>query len=151
MAALRGTSTLRRLENLARVRTEGVWELLEHNTVLRSLTSAQKTQLQSYLSPHTARENEVLWVDGDSPRRAYLVDDARVAVDYVGEAEPMQPFGAGALVGEFDAMRTGGASTTVARVVGAGKLFAVERADLVRFFDENPGVLLSFLGARSIE
>ena len=31
------------------------------------------------------------------------------------------------------------------------KLFAIDRADLTRFFEDNPGVYLSFLGARFVE
>ena len=156
MLALRGTSTLRRLENLARLRNEGAWELMEVNTVLSRLTSAQKTQLQSYLVPHAARENEVLWGDGEIPRRAFLVDDATATIHIVGEAaqepqEPMHPFGAGAFIGEFEALRTGQSTQTTARVTDAGKLFAIEAKDLSHFFDENPGVLLSFLGARFVE
>jgi phosphoribosyl 1,2-cyclic phosphodiesterase len=153
MAALRGTSTLRRLENLARLRNEGAWELMEVNSVLSRFTSAQKTQLQSYLVPHDARANEVLWADGETPRRAYMVDDATITIDLaIGSTEePMHPFGAGALVGEFDALRLGSPAHTVARVADAGKLFAIEAKDLVHFFDENPGVLLSFLGARFVE
>ncbi len=153
MAALRGTSTLRRLENLARLRNEGAWELMEVNTVLSRFTSAQKTQLQSYLVPHDALANEVLWADGETPRRAYLVDDATITIDLAlgSTEEPVHPFGAGSLVGEFDALRLGTPARTVARVADAGKLFAIEAKDLVHFFDENPGVLLSFFGARFVE
>jgi CRP-like cAMP-binding protein/glyoxylase-like metal-dependent hydrolase (beta-lactamase superfamily II) len=153
LAALRGTSTLRRLENLARVRAEGAWELMEVNTVLSHLTSAQKTQLQSFMVLHDARENEVLWADGETPRRAYLIDDATVQIDLADGAnhDKLRPFGAAAFVGDFDALRSGSMGSSTARVVRSGKVFAIERPDLVRFFDDNPGVLLSFLGARFVE
>jgi hypothetical protein len=36
-------------------------------------------------------------------------------------------------------------------VTRTGKLFAIEQTDLARFFEDNPGVYLSFLGARFIE
>ena len=40
----------------------------------------QKTQLQTYLVPCSAHDNEVLWRVGDIPKRAYLVDDAIVTL-----------------------------------------------------------------------
>jgi CRP-like cAMP-binding protein/glyoxylase-like metal-dependent hydrolase (beta-lactamase superfamily II) len=152
MTALRGTSTLRRLENLARIRAEGAWELIAANGVLVGLTSAQKTQLQSFLLPCSACQGEVLWTDGGVPSRAYLVGSAIVTLERIeANGAPLHPFVAGAFVGEFDAMRTGAPASTTARVAAPGRLFAMERGDLLRFFDENPGVLLSFLGARFVE
>lgn len=149
LAALRGSEMLTRLERLVRVRDEGAWELLGQNSVLASMTSAQKTQLQTYLVPCQGKEDEVLWAAGDVPSRAYLVDDAVVTLK-CPEGE-LKPFTSGAFVGEVDALRTGAPSPSGARVTRGGKLFAIERTDVVRFFEDNPGVYLSFLGARFVE
>ena len=149
LAILRGSEMLTRLERLVRVRDEGAWELLARNSVLASLTSSQKTQLQTYLSPVAAVEGEELWAAGAVPARAYLVEDAVVTV--TSPSGELKPFTEGAFVGDVDALRARAASPTGARVTKAGKLFAVERRDLVRFFEDNPGVYLSFLGARFVE
>jgi CRP-like cAMP-binding protein len=140
---------LTRLERLVRVRDEGAWELLGKNSVLAGLTSAQKTQLQTYLVPYQAGDNHVLWLAGDIPRHAYLVDDAVITMR-CPEGE-LKPFASGAFVGEVDALRTGGPAPSSARVTRTGKLFSIDRADLSRFFEDNPGVYLSFLGSRFIE
>ncbi len=149
LAILRGSEMLTRLERLVRVRDEGAWELFTKNSVLSSLTSAQKTQLQTYLSPFRAADDEVLWTAGDVPTRAYLLDDAVVTMRC--PSGELKPFTSGAFVGEIDALRSGAASPSSARVTRAGRLFAIERADLTRFFDDNPGVYLAFLGARFVE
>ncbi|MBX3206476.1 MAG: cyclic nucleotide-binding domain-containing protein [Labilithrix sp.] len=149
LAVLRGSEMLTRLERLARVHNEGAWELLAKNSVLAALTSAQKTQLQMYLSPYQGDDNAVLWRAGDIPKRAYLVDDAIVTMR-CPEGE-LKPFASGAFVGEVDALRTGGPAPSSARVTRTGKLFSIEKADLARFFEDNPGVYLSFLGARFVE
>ena len=142
---------LARLERLVRVRDEGdgAWELLAQNSVLGNLTSAQKTQLQTYLVPHNATDNEVLWRVGDVPKRAYLVADATVTLR-CPEGE-LKPFTSGAFVGEVDALRLAVPSPSSARVTVTGALFAIEQPDLVRFFEDNPGVYLSFLGTRFVE
>ncbi|CAN5919745.1 cAMP/cGMP-dependent 3',5'-cyclic-AMP/GMP phosphodiesterase [soil metagenome] len=149
LAALRGSEMLTRLERLVRVRDEGAWELLAQNSVLAHLTSAQKTQLQTYLVPCQGAVDEVLWLAGDIPKRAYLVDDAVVTM-LCPEGE-LKPFTSGAFVGEVDALRTSAPSPSSARVTQTGKLFAIDTVDLVRFFEDNPGVYLSFLGTRFVE
>jgi CRP-like cAMP-binding protein len=149
LSALRGSEMLTRLERLVRVRDEGAWELLARNSVLAFLTSSQKTQLQTYLVPAQGVANQVLWQAGDTPSRAYLVDDAIVTLR-CPEGE-LKPFTSGAFVGEVDALRTSGPSPSSARVTQPGKLFVIERHDLVRFFEDNPGVYLSFLGTRFVE
>lgn len=149
LASLRGSEMLTRLERLVAVRNEGAWELLAQNTVLAHLTSAQKTQLQTYLVPCQGGPNEVLWRAGDIPTKAYLVDDAIVTLR-CPEGE-LKPFTSGAFVGEVDALRSTGPSPSSARVTQTGKLFSIDRPDLVRFFEDNPGVYLSFLGTRFVE
>jgi phosphoribosyl 1,2-cyclic phosphodiesterase len=149
LSILRGSEMLTRLERLVRVRGEGAWELLAKNSVLASLTSSQKTQLQTYLSPVAAAEGEELWVQGTMPTRAFLVEDAVVTL--TSPSGELTPFTEGAFVGDVEALRDRAPSGSGARVTQAGKLFAVERRDLVRFFDDNPGVYLSFLGARFVE
>lgn len=149
LTILRGSEMLTRLERLVRVRDEGAWELLARNSSLSQLTSAQKTQLQTYLNAKHGEADEALWAMGEVPRTAYLVEDAEVTVRSP-EGE-LPPFTSGAFVGEMDALRNGTRSASSARVTKAGKLFAIDRADLARFFEDNPGVYLSFLGARFIE
>jgi CRP-like cAMP-binding protein/glyoxylase-like metal-dependent hydrolase (beta-lactamase superfamily II) len=149
LTVLRGSEMLTRLERLVRVRDEGAWELFAKNSVLSSLSSAQKTQLQTYLVPSQVENDQVLWHADEVPRHAYLVDDAVVTMR--GPEGDLKPFGSGAFVGEVDALRTGAPSPSSARVTRTGKLFSIDSADLKRFFEDNPGVYLSFLGARSIE
>jgi CRP-like cAMP-binding protein/phosphoribosyl 1,2-cyclic phosphodiesterase len=149
LAVLRGSEMLARLERLVRGRDEGVWELFAKNTVLSTLTSAQKTQLQTYLVPCKRDGEASLWHAGDVPKDAYLVDDAVVTI--CGPEGELKPFGSGAFVGDVEALRTGAAASSAARVIRPGKLFSIGSVDLARFFEDNPGVYLSFLGARFVE
>ncbi len=142
---LRGTDIPQRLVRLARMRAERSWEVFEKNSALRALTSAQKTQLQSFLEPRDVKKGEPLWTKGEGAVHAFIVDEGRVAID------GLEPFHSGAFLGEVDALRDGLANQSSARAVEDGRVFRIARADLMRFFNENPGVLLSFLGTRFVE
>lgn len=142
---LRGTDIPQRLVRLARMRAERSWEVFEKNSALRALTSAQKTQLQSFLEPRVLTAGDYLWRAGEPAVYAYIVDEGRVAID------ALEPFHPGAFLGEVDALRDGRVCATTAKAVEAGRAFRIARTDLIRFFNENPGVLLSFLGTRFVE
>ncbi len=149
LSILRGSEMLARLERLVRVRDEGAWEVLAKNSVLQALTTAQKTQLQTYLVPQQGHADQVLWEAGVVPNNAFLVDDAVVTLR-CPEGE-LSSFTTGAFVGEVEALRGGAPSPSSAHVTQAGKVFSIDRDDLERFFEDNPGVYLSFLGARFVE
>ena len=93
---------------------------------------------------------DVLWAVGDTPTEAILVDSASLSLEG-GLSEVGLFFKTGAFVGEVDALRSGEALSTSARVVGKGRVFTIARADLCTFFADNPGVLISFLGTRFVE
>jgi CRP-like cAMP-binding protein/glyoxylase-like metal-dependent hydrolase (beta-lactamase superfamily II) len=145
---LRGTDIAERLVRLARMRDERSWELFAKNSALQTLTSAQKTQLQSYLEVVPAQAGQRLWSAGAQADAAFIIDEGKVALDGYGALEP---YGTGAFLGEVDALVAGKATTGAARVVEDGRVFRLKRADLLRWFDENPGVHLAFLGTRAVE
>ena len=80
---------------------------------------------------------------------AFLVDEGQVNLE--GYCEGLEPFGVAAFLGEIEAIVKGGATTGSARVVNGGRVFRLSRSDLVRWFEENPGLHLTFLGTRAVE
>lgn len=146
---LRGTDLPTRLVRLARMRAERSWKVFERNSVLRGLTSAQKTQLQSYMEPRVVRVHEVLWRAGHTAEQAFLVDEGAVVIE--SGSGTLAPFQSGAFVGEFDAIRQGDTLTTTARVAETGRVFQIGCEELRRFFQDNPGILVSFMGTRFVE
>lgn len=149
---VRNTSILQRLSHLARIRAERSWEVMEKNTVLRAMTSAQKTMLQSLLEEvRPIRAGQTLWLTGRSAEAAWLIDEGRVSLN-TGETDGDAPtFGSGAFLGETDALRRRSAHASTAEVMENGRAFRLEAANLQRFFSDNPGLLVSFLGTRFVE
>jgi hypothetical protein len=78
-----------------------------------------------------------------------LLDEAQIVLE--GTEGSLAPFRTGAMVGEFDAIRLNTPVKTTARVVDRGRAYFIDRAALARFFKDNPGVLVSFLGRRFVE
>ncbi|RYE86756.1 MAG: cyclic nucleotide-binding domain-containing protein, partial [Myxococcales bacterium] len=146
---LRGTALPSRLARLAKMREERSWELFDRNSVLRSLTPTQKTQFQSFLTTRPIVADEALWFAGEPAHEAFLVDEGVVTIE--SASGHLAPFQSGAFLGEFDALRQSGALATTARVSAPGRVFQIHREDLMRFFQENPGVLVSFLRTKFVE
>jgi len=146
---LRGTDVPLRLVRLAQMRKERSWELFASNTTCSTLTSGQKTQLQSFLEVVKTKPGGELWAGGGAAEAAYLVDEGRVVLEGYGAI--LAPFGPGAFLGEVDALVAGGANEGTARVLEGGRVFRIKRGDLVRWFEENPGLLLAFMGTRAVE
>lgn len=146
---LRGTDIPARLMRLARMRAERSWEILEKNSVLKALSSSQKTVFQSYLGSRDVHAGEVLWRAGDEANEAFLIEEGAIALE--GCAADLEPFGAGAFLGEVDAIRQGAPLATTARVLEPGRVFYVGKEALLKFLEEYPGVLVSFLGRKFAE
>ncbi|MFO0555929.1 MAG: cyclic nucleotide-binding domain-containing protein [Polyangiaceae bacterium] len=145
---LRGTDIPRRLVRLARAREARSWELLEQNSALRQLSSPQKTELQTYLELRPISAGETLWKSGERVDAAFLVDAGRIHVDRVSDSAS---FGSAALFADIEAMRSAHVHQSSARALEAGQVYRIEAADLLKFLDRNPGVLLSLLGTQIVE
>lgn len=145
----RGSDVLERLARLARARDEDSFEILRQNSVLRVLTGSQKTDLQSCMESVQVKSGEILWRAGDPPKAAFLVDTASVALE--GGAAGKLTFARGAFLCEVDAIRNDAPAETTARVATDGRLFRVDAARLMKFFADNPGVMIGFLATRFVE
>lgn len=149
---VRNTTILQRLTHLARIRAERSWEVMEKNSVLRAMTSAQKTMMQSLLDEvRPIKAGQTLWLSGRPAEAAWLIDEGRVSLN-TGETDGDAPtFGSGAFLGETDALRRQSPHGSTCEVLESGRAFRLEAANLQRFFQDNPGLLVSFLGTRFVE
>lgn len=146
---LRGTEIPARLVRLARAREARSWELLEQNSALRQLSSAQRTQFMSYLELVDLKEGDTLWRAGEASGDSFILDSAKVLLEMPGATSPPL-LGPATMLVDVDALRGDRPHDTNTHVVEGGQAYRVTRGDLLKFLDGNPGVLLSLMGKRSV-
>jgi CRP-like cAMP-binding protein/glyoxylase-like metal-dependent hydrolase (beta-lactamase superfamily II) len=146
---LRGTDIVERIVRLAENRNLRTWELFTHNTLLADLTTAQKTQLQAYLEWEVMTAGEALWERGTPPDAAYLIDRGEgVLIDDEGHEHVVS---SGALVGEFDVLRTGHVHRTAAYMTSSAVIYRISKEDWSAYCRQNPGILLAFIGTHIVD
>ncbi|MBL9027874.1 MAG: cAMP/cGMP-dependent 3',5'-cyclic-AMP/GMP phosphodiesterase [Myxococcales bacterium] len=152
---LRGTDIPMRLVRLARAREARTIELFSLNSALRQLSGPQKTQLQTYVDRVEIKAGDVLWKAGDPVEAAFVLDEGHIRLERPAPAEGEEirsdPYGQATLFANVEAMRDGQTHDTTARVLTDGHAFRIAAPDLLKFLQDNPGVLLSLLGREVTE
>jgi CRP-like cAMP-binding protein/phosphoribosyl 1,2-cyclic phosphodiesterase len=147
---LRGTDVMERMRHLDEMRSQSSWDVINTNSVLATLSSSQKTQLQAILHRRTIKKGEVLWGKGGESIEAVLVDEGKLIFEG-GEDAGLTPFGHGAFLGDIRGMRVRAKNCSTLKAIEDGSIFSIARDELIDFFDCNPGLQLAFLKARFVE
>lgn len=142
---VRNTTAIERLRHLGLMQRERSWQAICCNSVLKRLSSAQKTYLQSILRRHESVRGDVLWTAKDQAKIAVLIEKGKFIF---ARAKTSSPFERGAFVGEMSALLYGSPLRTTLVCAQDGSFFYVYKRDLVKFFDDNPGVLVYFQDRR---
>lgn len=148
MHLVRNTSAIDRLRHLGLMQREQSWQVICSNSVLGRLSSTQKTYLQSILRKHDSERGEVLWESGQQAKIAVLVEEGKFVF---ARAKHTSPFERGAFVGEMQALLYGTPLKTTLVCGQGGSFYYVYKRDLLKFFDDNPGVLVFFQDRRFVE
>eukprot|EP00462_Mataza_sp_D1_P019112 CAMPEP_0175137714 /NCGR_PEP_ID=MMETSP0087-20121206/9959_1 /TAXON_ID=136419 /ORGANISM="Unknown Unknown, Strain D1" /LENGTH=874 /DNA_ID=CAMNT_0016420561 /DNA_START=311 /DNA_END=2935 /DNA_ORIENTATION=- len=145
---IRNTDTLDRIRKLNSMQNSRNWQVMNSNSVLSNLSSAQKTHLQSIFEIKVVKEGEKLWEAGSIADQCILVDTGLYAF---ARAQTLEPFSSGAFVGEVHAILDQRPLTTTLLCVEEGEVFYISRQELLHFLEENPGFLLYFLEKKFVE
>lgn len=81
-----GTDVIPRMRHLIEMRKNDAWEVIGSNSLLRSLSSSQKTQLEGYVHRRVYLEGEYVWRAHEPTSSAILIDDGSVRFDRVVQA-----------------------------------------------------------------
>jgi CRP-like cAMP-binding protein/phosphoribosyl 1,2-cyclic phosphodiesterase len=148
LSFLRGTDLVAALVRLARNRDLRSWDVMGENPVLRVLTAAQRTQLQAVLEHAHLDAGHDLWIPGQNPEAAYLLDTASAEFT---DGDAVVALGHGALLGDFDAMVKPRPYSSRATILQSGDVYRVPASDLKRFLENNPGVQLALAGSQFVD
>ncbi|MBN8222022.1 MAG: cyclic nucleotide-binding domain-containing protein, partial [Spirochaetes bacterium] len=127
------------LLRLAKVRDAETWNVISQSRHLNFLTSTQKTWLESMLIPVEFTEPGTIYPEHTQPQYFYIIRSGEVAV--ANKGVHLGDLTRGDVVIHTDLLKTGREKfdfTFANR--GPASLYAVSRADALKFFDRNPGV-----------
>jgi CRP-like cAMP-binding protein/glyoxylase-like metal-dependent hydrolase (beta-lactamase superfamily II) len=145
---VRGTNAIERLRHLGLMQREKSWQVIGANSVLRNLSSAQKTYLQSILRKCEAKRGDIVWEAGSKCRIAILIDDG---LFFYSRAQDAQPFQRGAFVADMQSLLYSQPQKTTLVCGKDGAFYYIAKNHLLKFFEDNPGVLVYFKDRRFVE
>jgi CRP-like cAMP-binding protein len=148
MHLVRETTALNRLAHLGLMQREESWQTLNCNSVFGSLSSSQKTYLQSILHKRDAFRGELLWEKGEDARIAVLVESGKYVFS---RAKHLTPFSRGAFVGDMAALLYSKPISTTLVCIEDGTFYYITKKNLLKFFEDNPGVLVHIKDSKFTE
>jgi CRP-like cAMP-binding protein len=140
---IRGSSIEKSLLKLARIRESNSWNLLSKSKLFQSMTSTQKTQLETILTETAAIENTPLLTENKPPEAAYIINSGEVKLKRSGET--LRVLGSGDFVGEIFSIQKSAPSPFSAVVTKKAELFRIKPEDLTRFIKKNPGIYMRLM------
>jgi len=146
---VRRSDAMNRLKELAIAhRTGRSWQCLEKNSLLKDLSTSQKTYLQSILKKKIIAKGQMLWTVGEEAKGAVLIDQGKFVFS---GATDSPPFTCGAFVGDMSALTDSTPLYASLLCIEAGAVYHISKSQLLHFLDDNPGLRLSFMNRRFIE
>ncbi len=137
-----GTEFEKTLLRLARIRTSETWNLLSSSKFFQYCTSSQKTWLESIFIPMERSGGGVLIREGDEIDYVYILRDG--AVDVSTNGTELGRLTRGDFIGSMSQVHSSEPSRFTFSHTGPVSLFAMRRDNVVRFLDNNPGLLMKF-------
>ena len=141
---IQGTPLEESLARLAEIRESNSWEILTKSKVFSSMTSNQKTQLESILHYKTVKSGSKLVAQFKPSDAAYIIISGDVQLQKNGSKFTLAP---GDFVGEIFSLQKGYPAPFEAIAIKESEVFEVKAKDLTGFIKKNPGVYMRLMKA----
>ncbi len=128
------------LKNLVEVRNPHSWDLLSTSRFFSRLTSYQKTWLESVMFPTEFARGDILLDQGRQFEKMYILAGGRIEVTRDGKLEAI--FKRGDFIGNFHEIDSNRPSCCRFKAKTRVELFAIDRKNMVKFADMNPGLIM---------
>ncbi|MBI3926704.1 MAG: cAMP/cGMP-dependent 3',5'-cyclic-AMP/GMP phosphodiesterase [Armatimonadetes bacterium] len=144
LSFIRNTELPWLFRRVAQNRITDSWALFAQNSILKTLTPFQKTQLLAIMGKREAAPGEQLFAAGSPVDRLFLVERGEVRVRRGGEERTV---GRGALIGGVSRLDQKAVYPAEARACERVRLFRLKMPEMERFFRSNPGAYVRLLRA----
>lgn len=138
-----GTEFEKTLNRLARIRTSETWNLLSASEFFKYCTSSQKTWLESIFIPMEVKEPGAIIREGDEVRFIYIIRNGEVEVTRNGRK--IAVLNRGDIIGSVQGLEQNEPSEYTFSNRAPVSLFGMNSADIKRFIDNNPGLLMKLV------
>lgn len=128
---------------IAQIRNGVTWSVLKSNRFFKNLSSSQITSLEAMLSPVNVSKGKVLIEEGKMMEDAYIVIEGRV--NEIRGNKLIRECTTGILLGNVIKIKENEPSDRTCIAISDSRLFKINGKDMLRFLDENPGVLMEMI------
>ncbi len=142
---IRGTNLEQTFKQLASVRESNSWLVLSQSQDFSGMTSMQKTQLESLLTPIERMKGETLVAQCQPAPAAFIIESGKIAL--YKENTQIKILETGDFVGEIFSIQKETPAPFSAVVLEDARLFQIQPADLTRFIRKNPGIYMRLMTA----
>lgn len=143
LSFIAGTPFETALRRLAKVRDAESWATLSESSSFRILTSTQKTILESMLHRAQVTAPSVLLREGKCIDRLYILREGEVEV--TRNRKPVGRLRRGDYVGSVLKVYHSEPAEYTFRNTGPVSLYYVEKDDMLRFLEQNPGLVMKLV------
>lgn len=140
---IRGSKLEQTFRDLARIRESNSWQVLSKSRVFTTMTSMQKTQLESILTPIQRKKGDLLIEEFKPARAAYIIEEGSVLLKKGGVK--IRRLESGDFVGEIFSIQKEYPAPFSAVLEEDSSLFEIKPEDLTRFIRNNPGVYMKLM------
>ena len=137
---IKGSDLMRKLTLLNEVRKTGTWDVITNSRFFRGATSAQKTQLELVMKLNNFAAGTKLISQGEKFTTAFIIKSGMV--DVVQDGRVVESLVRGDFVGEIYKLQKETPSAFDFVTSANADLYCLDRADLIKYIRNNPGVYM---------
>lgn len=138
-----GTSLETDLRKLIDVRKSNSWDVLSKSNVFGSMTSHQKTQIESLMHFVEIDSGTTLLKEAKVLDTGYILVNG--TVEMKKKDKVVHVFEPGDFIGDIFALQTNTPSAFSAMASSNAELYMIDRADITQFVQQNPGIYMRLI------
>ena len=137
------SNILKKARNLAAIRDLETWDLFSKNSILRSCSTTQKTELQSLMKFKKISKNKQIITAGTKAMHAYIL--SKGFVDIYRDHKPLYEAGSGEIISKIHFLEDYPLYDYDAFAGSEVELFEIDMTDLNQLLDKNPGMKVKLI------